>query len=394
METERHILYTLLLDTETDTIFKQLEEIHFTDKKYKVVYRAAKDLHDKGTFTVQTLLDSCKDRSTIQALYGSEFGILTGKKLTKAIRFLKDQYTRSSIAYNFDTLSTREIKDLLEASYTSSGEIVTQDTIDNFIAQSLAYDEYKAPFFTSALNRVLGGVSRENLTIVASRPSVGKSVFLEQLFWQYAGLGIKTLFCSLEMSVDMVFKRHILRTLGIDLFKNQKSKEEKAQLFDRCKVDLKDNVISQENTTLEDIESLIKEHKPQVLLVDYLQLIPHENKRLKEYDRVTEVSKELKHMAKKYKIAVVAASQLSRGTGEQPRLSDLRSSGQIEQDADLVLSLWRKVENVTPEGAKVYVDCLKNRNGVTFANSDFWEFALVFKPERVTFYDYERRRGK
>jgi replicative DNA helicase len=119
-----------------------------------------------------------------------------------------------------------------------------------------------------------------------------------------------------------------------------------------------------------------------LLIVDYLQLItPRENKEMNMVQQVTEISRNLKSLARELNVPVFAISQLSRGIeqrGGRPKLSDLRESGSIEQDADVVIFLHKDTDSAKQENA-VEIIVAKHRNGATGAAH------LVFNPECATF---------
>lgn len=128
------------------------------------------------------------------------------------------------------------------------------------------------------------------------------------------------------------------------------------------------------------------EHDLKMIIVDYLQLVRGRNleNRVQE---VSEISQSLKNLARELKIPVVALSQLSRAVevrgGARPRLADLRESGSIEQDADVVVFLYRE-DDENPEN--ITAEIAKHRNGPTGT------FKLRFVPNRISFYGMETRR--
>ena len=130
------------------------------------------------------------------------------------------------------------------------------------------------------------------------------------------------------------------------------------------------------------------EHGLSLLIVDYLQLI-HGRNLENRVQEVSEISQSLKNLARELKIPVLACSQLSRAVEQRgtrkPQLADLRESGAIEQDADVVMFLWKQDPDKNEE---VKLDIQKHRNGPT------GEIDLMFKAERVKFYGVERRRAK
>jgi replicative DNA helicase len=128
------------------------------------------------------------------------------------------------------------------------------------------------------------------------------------------------------------------------------------------------------------------EHGLSLLIVDYLQLI-HGRNLENRVQEVSEISQSLKNLARELKIPILACSQLSRAVEQRgsrkPQLADLRESGAIEQDADVVMFIWRQDAEKMEE---VKLDIQKHRNGPT------GEIDLMFKAERVKFYGVEKQR--
>ena len=130
------------------------------------------------------------------------------------------------------------------------------------------------------------------------------------------------------------------------------------------------------------------EHGLSLLIVDYLQLI-HGRNLENRVQEVSEISQSLKNLARELKIPIVACSQLSRAVeqrgSKRPQLADLRESGAIEQDADVVMFIWRPDQE---NSEQVKLDIQKHRNGPT------GEIDLMFQPDRVKFYGMEKQRVK
>ena len=130
------------------------------------------------------------------------------------------------------------------------------------------------------------------------------------------------------------------------------------------------------------------EHGLKLVVVDYLQLI-HGRNLENRVQEVSEISQGLKNLARELKIPVLAVSQLSRAVesrgSRKPQLADLRESGAIEQDADVVMFIYRE----DPENMKdTNLEIAKHRNGAT------GEIKMMFIPERMKFYGMEKSRGK
>ena len=208
------------------------------------------------------------------------------------------------------------------------------------------------------LDSLTQGFQKSDLIILAGRPSMGKTAFVlniaENIIKKYK---VPILFFSLEMSKEQLIYRLLANETGIsqtrlkigNLYKEDWHELKKSiQNYSRLPFFIDD----QPNLTTQDIRSKIKQilfeqNKIGFIIIDYLQLLL--NSKLKSENRVQELSqitRDLKNLAKEFQIPVIALSQLSRNVenriNKRPVLSDLRESGSIEQDADLVLMLYRE----------------------------------------------------
>jgi replicative DNA helicase len=250
------------------------------------------------------------------------------------------------------------------------------------------------PTGLKSLDRMTSGLQREDLIILAARPSVGKSSLAVNCA-QYAALTKKSgiaLF-SLEMSKEMIVDRMIAAQAGIDNWKITTGNldENDFEKYGNAAGELAEAPIFIDDTpgisVLEmrtKARRLMLEHKIDLIVVDYLQLIkaPNAESRVQE---VSKISQDLKNLARELKVPVLALSQLSRaveqrGGDKKPQLSDLRDSGSIEQDADIVMFLYRPTEE-DRTNAKLFL--AKHRNGPT------GEIDLFFKAEQTRFFEVD-----
>ena len=231
------------------------------------------------------------------------------------------------------------------------------------------------------LDSLTQGFQKSDLIILAGRPSMGKTAFVLNITQAV----LKTsrspiIFFSLEMSKEQLIYRLLSNELGIsqtrlklgNLYKEDWNKLKKSiEVYSKLPFFINDK----SDTTIMDIRSKIKkilfeQNSIGLIIIDYLQLLL--NSKIKAENRVQELSqitRSLKAIAKEFQIPIIALSQLSRNVenrlNKRPILSDLRESGSIEQDADLVLMLYREnyytsiIENITP--AELII--AKHRNG-------------------------------
>ena len=209
------------------------------------------------------------------------------------------------------------------------------------------------------LDRQMGGLQPTDLIIIAARPSMGKSDLAVNIADNAARAGEKVALFSLEMSAEQVAMRMIARRSEISADRQIQGQVQPLHFTDLAKATadietLPFFVDDSPASSVQTIAARARRHKRQygltLLVVDYLQLIaPGNNRRNREVNRVQEVSaitQGLKALAKELGIPVIALSQLSRAVesreDKRPMLSDLRESGSIEQDADIVAFLYRE----------------------------------------------------
>lgn len=234
-----------------------------------------------------------------------------------------------------------------------------------------------------SLDRILGGFAQGGFYVMAARPGVGKSALGIALADMMAR-NRRVLYVSLEMTEAELNARRVAAvsditcTFGKLLF-GKTTEEQDASIVNACgKLYAHKLQISAVSTlTVPELELQARNVGAEVVIVDYLGLLSAEDKRLSEYDRVTRISGDLKRLAKRLGCVVLALCQLNResvsapGQDTRPRLSQLRSSGAIEQDSDGVLLLHRPEygKTETPREASApqqfFVDVAKNRHGRT-----------------------------
>lgn len=243
------------------------------------------------------------------------------------------------------------------------------------------------------LDKAIDGLHKGHLVIVGARPGMGKSSFMLCLALHLAKQGYKTLIFSLEMSAQELGERMFSIISGVPLSSIRSgflSEEDMAILTDTALKIRQLPIVINDAGSLSpmDIKLNIRDVKPNVVFVDYLQLVRYEKAYASRQEEVAYISRSLKAMAKDLNVCVVALSQLSRNVehraDKRPTLADLRESGQIEQDADLVMFLhrpdyYKKEKN---NDNKVELVLAKNRHGPTGIIN------LTFTPSTTAFLPY------
>jgi replicative DNA helicase len=263
------------------------------------------------------------------------------------------------------------------------------------------------PTGLNRLDLLTNGFQNSDLIVLAGRTSMGKTAFalsilLESVVYQK----IPVAFFSLEMSKEQLVGRiqSMLSKVNVSqIIKKQLNIDEINLIFDKCKELESAPLFIDDTANLSLLElktkarKLVRENEVKMIVVDYLQLMKSGMKTLSREQEVAEISKGLKALAKELQIPVIALSQLSRGvetrTGsKKPMLSDLRDSGQIEQDADMVLFCFRPEYYEIPEydcfgktlpSEKLFVLIIaKHRNG------QLGEIPLTFIGENTLITNY------
>ena len=225
------------------------------------------------------------------------------------------------------------------------------------------------------LDKYIGGYNEGDLIVIAGRPGMGKTAIALTLTKDFAKYNYKALFLSLEMSNDQLAKRYISLIGDIENWKIRNGRLQQIEI---------DKVINSANnqtiefyidddvdTSIAQIKAKAKLHKSRkgldLLVIDYIQLV--KGTKANREQEIAEISRGLKLLAKELKMTVIVLAQLSRKSEERadkrPLLSDLRESGAIEQDADIVMFPFRPsyYEQEKPEVEDAELIIAKNRNG-------------------------------
>lgn len=255
------------------------------------------------------------------------------------------------------------------------------------------------------LDKVLAGFQKSDLVILAARPSIGKTTLALDIARQVSVQSkIPVGIFSLEMSSDQLIDRMLAAQAGIDLWRLRTGKlRSSGPENDFEKLNEAMGILSEAPIYIDDTASanimemrtmarrLQTEHNLGLIIIDYLQLM--EGRRTSGDNRVqeiSEISRALKQLARELNVPVIALSQLSRNVESRspqiPKLSDLRESGSIEQDADVVLMLYREDREKpdTPNKQIVEVIVAKHRNG------PLGKASLYFEERSTTFKSLER----
>lgn len=231
-----------------------------------------------------------------------------------------------------------------------------------------------------SLDKMISGFNPSDLIIIAARPSMGKTAFALNTAFNAANAGKSILIFSLEMSSSQILQRllSIKSGIGIQKIKNGFLKDDDWKKLGNASNFLGNfhiNIADIPNITVIEMRATARRMKAagklDMIIVDYLQLIKGSNLRIENRQQeISEISRSLKGLARELDVPVIALSQLSRAVEQRadrrPMLSDLRDSGAIEQDADIVAFLYRdgyynEKNDITNGDTEIIIG--KQRNG-------------------------------
>ncbi len=268
-------------------------------------------------------------------------------------------------------LNLEEVRETLEKMQKFTEEYEKDETLEE---QALNYfEEIKQPkkiisSWYTEIDKVCD-LRWGQLVVIAWRPWMGKTtVMLNKALRESISHNVG--FISMEMSINELIDRLLCIMSWLtsyDMRDKNKISEEIMEYLGKMlnrKLFLTDKIYK-----LNKIEEFIIKNKLKICYIDYLGLIQHGDGRMRTIDRISAITGKLKQIALKYNVEIVLGSQLSRETekriGNEPQLSDLRDSGSIEQDADVVMMLFRPdyYDEATDEKNRIKIFVRKNRNG-------------------------------
>ena len=237
------------------------------------------------------------------------------------------------------------------------------------------------------LDKLTNGFQPGSFNVLAARPSVGKTALAIRILLHAARAGVPVTFFSLEQSELEVAERILSMESHIsieDMQKNYRSEDmlDRLNMSASAAAEYPIQIDATPGRTVQTIASIARllqrKHKTRLIVIDYLQFIEPGDSRVPREQQVSVISRSLKRMAKELKVAVICLAQLNRQialrSDKTPQLSDLRESGSIEQDADLVMMIDRpsSYDDMAPKTeATLYVR--KHRNGKTGDVKMHWD---------------------
>lgn len=448
IEAEQSVLGALMLDK--DAIIKVADSIRpedFYRKSHETIFRAMFELYEKQEpIDVLSLSNRLKEKEELENVGGLSYltslvnAVPTAAHVAHYANIVKEKkILRDLISASYDIArlgyqESDDVENLLDEVEQKIFSISQQSVQKNFChikplvekvgERTMLLSEgggkimRGVPTGFTSLDNKLSGLQKSDLIVLAARPSLGKtSLALDIARHVAVKEKIPVGIFSLEMSSDQLSDRFVAAHSAVDLWKirtglNLKKMEDRDGDSDIKRIIDAINAISEAPIFIDDTPSpdiiqmrtmarrLQSQHGLGLIIVDYLQLMRGRGRTDNRVEIVSEISRSLKGLARELSVPVLALSQLNRATemrGDQPpRLSDLRESGSIEQDADVVLFIYRpdkakKSEfdddnSTTPKHAEIHI--AKHRNGPT------GKIELTFQEHLASFKEIDKRFEK
>ena len=429
IEAEQSVLGCLIIDKEAIIkVADFLEPEDFYKTSHQKIYNAILDLYNKHEpIDIVSVTNKLKERKQLSEVGGASYlaslinlvptssHVVNYAKIVQQKRILRNLITTSYEISEMAWQENKDIESLLDEAEHKLFQITQKSLKQDFLPLkpmlSKAFERIEMlqqgekqfsgiPTGFTELDKKLFGLQPSDLIILAARPSLGKTSLALDIA-RYAAIKEKKSvgIFSLEMSKEQVVDRLISAESGIELWRirtgklNSEHFEVLQQGLDRLSqapIYIDDNSspnIMQIRTMARRLQA---EKGLDLIVIDYLQLIvPRENYNSSMVQQITEISRGLKALGRELNIPVLAVSQLSRAVEQRdskiPKLSDLRESGSIEQDADVVLFIYRKdrdkLESELNEEEKNTAEIIisKHRNG------PLGTVKIKFIPELTTF---------
>ena len=427
LESESSVLGALMLDK--NAILKVadiLEPDDFYHPSHQKIFRVILDLFKNSSpIDLLTVTNKLKKEKQLKEIGGSDYltelinKVPTSAHISHYAKIVKENKIRrdlinASSDINEDAIKNTDFENLLDAVEQKIFKISQRSRTQKFIhlkeelpqayerLEKLQQGEKENILrgVTSGfpqLDKVLSGFQKSDLILLGARPSIGKTSLALDIARNAALKNYKVGIFSLEMSAEQVVDRIIAAQSQVPLWRLRTGRIQNETEFAMIQQAL--SVLSNISLFIEDspspnilhIRSMARklqlEHGLDLLVIDYLQLIAPQTGSNSIVQQITEISRSLKSLARELEIPVLALSQLSRGVEQReikiPRLSDLRESGSLEQDSDIVMFIYRKNQgksDISDEERNITdIIIAKHRNGPLGA------IKLNFDPERVSF---------
>ena len=437
LEAERALLGCLIMDVKIQLeVASGINENDFYQLSHQILFRNMVELINQNkAVDIVTLSDVLEKNGELEAVGGIDYItdltdatpssagykryldiVLRDSMLRKLIRGATDiieesqKSTDRKMSLSFAEKTIFDISGMADTSEMVKIDSIIPDVMNIF--DEVSKDKNALKGISTGykyLDQILNGLHKSDLLVLAARPGVGKTSFAMNIVENVALAGKTCAVFSLEMGKSQLVERMMCSVAGVSMEHANKGQMTKIEwlkiakakeLLSGAKIFIDDSSIITPQEIMSKCRRLKRKNGLDLVMVDYIQLMtPDKRKNLdNRQQEITEISRTLKLLAKEIDVPVLALSQLSRSVESRkgrPQLSDLRESGAIEQDADIVIFIHRPDRNATEKElaenkiernvAEIIVE--KHRNGPSGV------VKLYFKGECTKFINYDEETG-
>ena len=426
LEAEKATLGAILLNPEAlDTVLMYLRPDDFYKNSHKIIFKAILDLADRGeNIDILTVVQQLRNSGRLDGCGGASYvSSLTSEVPSSAnveyySKIVQENSVRRGLIKISDEITLRAFDDTTETAYVlEKAEKLIFEIIEK--RSTTKYNSLKEllpgameaiqklmasgdsctgiPSGFKDLDKITNGFQKSEFIVIGARPSVGKTAFALSMA---ANISIRHKipvgFFSLEMSEQAIMQRFIssearvasnfIRAGMLSELQINKIHGAVGEIYEGLDLLYLSSVSDLKILDLRALSrKMIRDHGVKIIFVDYLTLIQAENRAIPRHEQIAEISRSLKALARELDIPIVVLSQVRRDAAKnKPTLADLRESGSIEQDADLVIFLHKEKneDEAKPENSEVIeldVIIAKQRNG------PIGEIKMVFIPKYTRF---------
>lgn len=435
IEAERSVLGSLLIDgNAVNRVVDTLRPEDFYKSIHQKIYASMLDLYEKSEpIDILSLSGRLEERGQLKNIGGKSYlsslasAVPTAAHVTNYAKIVsKKKILRELISASYDIgqlgyNEEAEVDELLDKAEQRIFSIAQKSYSRDFTALkdplSEAFERLDklhqkegeklrgVATGLSGLDNILSGLQSSDLIILAARPRVGKTSFALDIARHVATKEDKAVcLFSIEMSTDQLADRLLAQQASVDLWKMRTGNLSfSGEVNDFVKIQNALGELSDAPIYIDDsastnplqMKAMARRLQAQadlgLIVIDYLQLMSGVTSTDNRVQEITEISRHLKSLARELNVPLIALSQLSRAVERRsppiPKLSDLRESGSLEQDADVVMFIYREAEEGEKAGLKneASIFVAKHRNGPV------GEVDVVFQESKASFKDLEKR---
>lgn len=387
-DAELSVIGSILLEPKSlNEIYTMIRPEMFSDEIGQNCYREMLYMYDNGIEITAVTLNSAMDNGRIdmdcfreiikQAILNTTTSALIKTYAEEVLKEYQckqvtEMISRVSVRPKDIKNSISEMMNFLESlsenkeSSCKSLKTIVSENRENYFREKEELG-VKTGFYK--LDDLLGCLEPGDVTVVGARPAVGKSALVAQIIIQIAAKGKRVGYFNLEMSESQIFERMVSQTAPLSLTRVRRAKHflgDEEELYNNASDKLMnyDVVISSGGKSISQVRQESRHANFDVIIIDYLQLIKADRRYGNRASEVGDISKAIKSLAMELKVPIILLSQLNRASEgrdtKEPSMSELRESGDIEQDASNIVLLWNlSDEKKSYKGLKIE----KNRQG-------------------------------